>query len=305
MPDTTQSTDAPRVSIVTAFYNAAPFLTETIGSVLSQDFDDFEYLLVDDGSTDRSTAIAKDYQRKYPDVVRYVEHPGHANRGVAASRNVGIRKARGELVAILDGDDSWAPQKLREQVDVLDRHPNVDAVCGSTRYWRSWNGGQDEIVTSGHAQNRPVPPPEAVLGVYPLGRGSAPCPSDLLMRREAIEAVGGFEEDFTGSLQLYEDQAFLMKFYLERTVYFADKVWLDYRVHDHSCVAQAKRAGVTKEVRQHFFEWFQEYLMNSSRRHDLRIRLALARALLRNRFPKVTQILSPRRKIRRLFGSLD
>jgi glycosyltransferase involved in cell wall biosynthesis len=294
---TRQSANAPRISVVTALFDAEPFIAETIESVLAQDYGDFEYLLVDDGSTDGSTGIAKNYQRKHPDLIRYLEHPGHANRGAAASRNFGIGEARGELIAILDADDRWAPQKLREQVDILDRYPEVDAVCGTARYWQSWEGGEDALVPSGHAHNRPVRPPEAVVAVWPLGRTTAPCPSDLLMRRRAIEAIGGFEEGFTGPLQLYEDQAFLTKFYLRNTFYFSDKVWLDYRVHDQSCVAQTRRAGRRDEVRRHFLEWLESYLGKTRHRNDLRIRMALARALFRYRHPTARRVLNVPRRI--------
>jgi glycosyltransferase involved in cell wall biosynthesis len=296
MPKMSQSTIAPRISIVTAFFNAEPFIAETIESVLAQDYRDFELLLVDDGSTDGSTSIAKDYARKHPGVIRYLEHVEHANRGAAASRNLGLREARGEFVATLDADDCWAPGKLREQVTILERHPEVDAVCGTARYWRSWEGGEDRLVPSGHARNRPVPPPEAILAVWPLGPSTAPCPSDLLMRRSAMQAIGGFEESFVGPLQLYEDQAFLTKFYLAKTIFFSDKVWLDYRVHDRSCVAQTRRSGMRDEVRHHFLEWLEGYLKKSSRRYDLRIRMALKRALFRYRHPKLSSIVRTLRR---------
>lgn len=302
MPDTSSSTSEPRVSVISIFFNAERFFAEAIDSVLAQDFRDFELLLVDDGSSDASTGIAKDYEAKFPGVVRYLEHPGHANRGMSATRNLGVQAARGELVAFIDSDDRWAPEKLREQVEILDRFPEVDAVCGTACHWRSWDGGKDELQPSGHARNRPIRPPEALLRVYPLGAATSPCPSDLLIRRSAVQAVGGFEESFTGPLQLFEDQAFLTKFYLERTIYFDDRVWLDYRVHDQSCVAETRRAGLQQDVKRHFLEWFEQHLDESSRRNDVRIRLALSRALFKVRHPHLTRVLRARRKLARALG---
>lgn len=278
----------PRVSVVSSFFNVEKFLGKTIESVLAQDFEDFELLLVDDGSTDASTHIAKGYAMRHPGRIRYLEHPGHANIGACAGRNLGIRHARGQFIAIIDGDDRWRPSKLREQVALLDRMREVDAVCGAVNYWSSYAGGDDTIIPTGHVLDRPIAPPDALLQVYPLGKADPPCPSDLLMRRWIVEAIGGFEEAFVGPLQLYEDQAFLAKLFLHGTVYFDSRVWLDYRIHDNSCTARAERDKSQPESRRYCLEWFADYLAKTGRRHDPRIRLALMRALRPYRHPRLS-----------------
>ncbi len=197
-------------------------------------------------------------------------------------------QARGEFVAFIDADDRWAPGKLREQLEIFDRFPEVDAVAGATRYWSSWSGGKDAVVSTGHVQDRAIRPPEGLLKIYPLGQAEPPAPSDLMLRRSAVEAVGGFEESFTGPLQMYEDQAFLMKFYLEGTIYLASNVWLDYRVHDQSCTAMVARNGLAREVRRHCLEWFEGYLRGTRFRYHPLIRLALFRALRPYRYPRIT-----------------
>ncbi len=186
----------PRISVVMIFFNSERYITDAIDSVLAQTFTDFELLLVDDGSTDTSSAIARDYADRNPTRVRYLEHEGHANRGMSAARNLGLRNAVGEFVALIDSDDVWRPNKLAEQLRIMELHPGLGMVCGAVRYWESWAGGEDRIVPSGHVQDRSIPPPEAMLRVYPLGTGAAPCPSDLLMRRELMMSLGGFEEQF-------------------------------------------------------------------------------------------------------------
>src|SRR2546427_10186945 len=97
----------PLVSVVIIFWNAERFLQEAFASVFAQTYPTWELLLVDDGSSDESTAIAQRYVEHHPGQVRYLEHPGHANRGMSASRNVGIRHARGPYIAFLDADDVW------------------------------------------------------------------------------------------------------------------------------------------------------------------------------------------------------
>ena len=280
---------SPRVSVICSFFNAERFLEETIESVLAQDYRDFELLLVDDGSMDESARFARGHAAREPARIRYLEHTGHANRGTTVSRNLGIKEARGELLAFIDADDCWRPSKLKDQVALLDRMPEVDAVCGAVNFWASHNGGEDQIIPSGHVFNRPVEPPEALLKVYPLGKADPPCPSDLLMRRSSAEAIGGFEESFIGPLQLYEDQAFLAKFFLEGTIYFADQVWLDYRLHEQSCTARVVREGLGPDVRRHCLEWFEAYLAGTRHKYDLRVRLALLRALRPYRHPHLSR----------------
>lgn len=278
----------PRVSVVCPFFNAQAYLAEAIESVLAQGYRDFELLLVDDGSTDGSRSIAGGFADRDPDRVRILEHEGRANRGTTVSRNLALGQAQGELVAFIDADDRWRQSKLADQVALLDRLPGVHAVCGAVNFWSSHAGGADVVVPTGHARNRPVAPPEALLEVYPLGKADPPCPSDLIMRRSIVDAIGGFEEEFTGPLQLYEDQAFLAKFFLEGTIYFDDRVWLDYRLHEGSCTARVNRAALQPEMRRYCLEWFEKYLGGTRHRPDPRIRLALMRALRPYRRPRLS-----------------
>jgi glycosyltransferase involved in cell wall biosynthesis len=289
----------PRVSVITIFYNAAEFLGEAIESVLGQEYRDFELLLVDDGSNDASSAIAQAFADREPARIRCLHHPGSENRGMSASRNLGIREARGELVAFIDSDDRWRHNKLAGQIAIFDRLPGVDACCGSVNYWRSWAGGEDEVIRTGHVQNRAVDPPEAILALYPLGKAAAPCPSDLMVRRSTALALGGFEESFTGPLQMYEDQAFLAKLYLEGIIYFDERCWLDYRRHDASCVATVSRDGRYHEVRRHFLEWLAAYLSDRPHLQQPALMTALNRALFPYRHPHIGQPLRAAGKLLR------
>jgi glycosyltransferase involved in cell wall biosynthesis len=275
--------------VICIFLNAERFIEEAIESVLAQDFRDFEIILVDDGSTRACTTIARDYAARYPSSIRYLEHPAHQNRGMSASRNLGLSAARGEFVAFIDADDVWGETKLTEQLAIMDDFPDLGMVCGAARYWSSWNGGNDVIVPTGHVHNTIVSPPEAALALYPLGRASAPCPSDLLLRREVVAALGGFEEHFTG---MYEDQGFLAKLYLSALVYFSDRVWIKYRQHDDSCMAEVMRQGLYDEVRLYFLNWLGAYLQTMPQPPDRRVFAALRRALWRYRHPAVHAMTS-------------
>ena len=250
-----------RVSVITTFLNGEAFIAEAIDSVLAQSFHSFELILVDDGSTDASSAVARRYAEAHPDRVRYLDHPQHANRGLSASRNAGISVARGSLIAFNDVDDVWLPDKLRDQVSILDAHPRAGLIAGANFYWDSWEGGEDRTTLVGHVQNQVVDPPGALLSLYPLGKAEAPTPSCLIVRRSVVESVGGFEASYTGRLQLYEDQAFLTKVYLRTPVYFSDRTWFKYRQHDTSIMSKTIKAGHYNAVRQHFLAWFARHLI--------------------------------------------
>src|SRR5215207_8996520 len=125
----------PLVSIITPFYNVEAYLAETIESVIHQDYVNWELILIDDGSSDASTAIAKSYADKFPSKIFYLEHSNHSNRGAAASRNEGISMAKGELISFLDSDDCLLPNKLQEQVALFKQMPEASVICESTKYW--------------------------------------------------------------------------------------------------------------------------------------------------------------------------
>ncbi|QEH36387.1 Putative glycosyltransferase EpsE [Aquisphaera giovannonii] len=281
--DLTPSAAAPLVSVVTIFLDAGAFLEEAIRSVFGQTYTHWELLLVDDGSTDRSSAIARDYAGREPGKVRYLEHPGHVNRGMSASRNLGIRCARGGLIALLDADDVWLPRKLEEQVAILASRPEVGMVIGRSRYWFGWTGraedaGRDAAPEYDVAAGSIVDPPGLLRINYPLGGGTAPCPSDILFRADLVARHGAFEEAFVGDLQLYEDQAFLAKVYLKEKVYVSGETWDLYRQHRGSCVSQVKRAGRYHAVRARYLRWLAEYLEREGCR-DPDVLRAMKRAL--------------------------
>src|SRR5215510_12099685 len=155
----------PLVSAIIIFLNEEKFLQEAIESVFAQTYDQWELLLVDDGSTDASTAIARRYAEQYPEKVRYLEHVGHQNRGMSAARNLGVRNAKGEYIAFLDADDVWLPLKLEQQVAILNSQPEAAMVYGNTLYWYSWTKNpedlkRDRIPKLGVPPNTLVKPPE-------------------------------------------------------------------------------------------------------------------------------------------------
>ena len=155
------------VSVVVIFLDEARFLGEAVESVLAQTYDAWELLLVDDGSTDGSSELARAYAARDPARVRYLEHPSHRNLGMSASRNLGLGEARGQYVAFLDADDALYPQVLAEQVTTIEAHPEAAMVYGPSVWWYSWTGdpkdaGRDIPQPLGIAPNQLIEPPRLV-----------------------------------------------------------------------------------------------------------------------------------------------
>ena len=255
----------PLVSIVLIFLNEKRFLNEAVQSVLAQTFDDWELLFVDDGSSDGSSAIARRYAEQMPEKVRCFEHPGHANRGMSASRNLGIRNARGKYVAPFDGDDVWLPEKLREQVGILEAHPEVALTYGLLRLWYSWTGRPEDAHRDclfgtnrrGHAPNanRIVQPPEQ-LAIFLRDLWYIPC--SVLVRRSVLLQVGGYEDSFA---DLFEDAVVWAKVCLHHPIYVSDKCSYLYRRHSDNTTLILHREGKGPAARERYLERVEQYFL--------------------------------------------
>jgi glycosyltransferase involved in cell wall biosynthesis len=217
---------------------------------------------VDDGSSDQSTHLARQFANGHPRKVHYVAHPAHQNLGMSASRQLGISKARGEYVAFLDSDDVWLPNKLTEQVAILEGCPEAGMVYGNTLYWSTWsarqgpsNGRDDFIPRLGVTPNRVVEPP-TLLPLFLHGDAAVPCTCSVLVRRQALEQTGGFEVRFR---HLYEDQVFYAKVCLELPVFVSDRCWDKYRQYPGSACATAD-ATRERAARIEFLRWLESYL---------------------------------------------
>jgi glycosyltransferase involved in cell wall biosynthesis len=257
-------TGSPLVSVVVPFWNVKPFIGEAIDSLLAQTFQSWELLLIDDGSSDGSTEIAKRYAERFPGRIRNLEHESHQNRGVAASRNLGIRHAKGQYIAFLDADDVWFPNKLARQTAILESEPDAAMVCGPSQFWYSWTGRPEDIARDYVKDLRIAPaglvkPPTLLLSHLTRGTFVAN-PSTIIIRREALERVGGFEESFIGPVQTFEDVAFLAKVQLKESVFVATECWSRYRRHENSLLSILISTGNFPAGRLFYLNWLEDYL---------------------------------------------
>jgi len=256
---------SPLVSIIMPFYDTPPaFMREAVESVLAQTYGNWELLMVDDGSGPESTAVARQFAAEHPERIRYLEHPGHANRGISASRQLAVLRAQGALFGILDADDLWLPEKLEEQVAIMTAHPGVGVCYGNTRYWHSWTGrpedaDADYVPDLGLASDTTCPPPD-LLRLFLRGVAAIPCTCSLIVTRQAMELSGGFDPSYTG---MYEDQVFYARLCLRVAVRVSDRTWDWYRQHPGSICHATSRDGDVARKHLDYLRWLADYV----RRH--------------------------------------
>ena len=130
----------PRFSIIVPLYNKAPYVRKALESIASQTYRDFELIIVDDGSTDNSLEVVNEYIRDVLcvmyDVCKNVRVIHQKNSGVAAARNNGVAKSKGEFVCFLDADDWWEPSYLEEMLRLIKEYPDTGIYASNYIYYK-------------------------------------------------------------------------------------------------------------------------------------------------------------------------
>jgi glycosyltransferase involved in cell wall biosynthesis len=191
----------PLVSVIIPTYNRGWIIKEAIDSVMAQDFVGYELIVVDDGSTDNTPDILGAYGRDIC-VLR------QSNKGVSAARNHGIRASSGGLIAFLDSDDLWLPQKLSRQADFFDTHPQA-MICQTEEQWIR-NGARVNPKKRHHKFSGMI-----------FERSLELClvsPSAVMLRRSLFDTVGIFDE----SLPACEDYDLWLRVSCRYPVYLID-----------------------------------------------------------------------------------
>jgi len=268
----------PMVSAIIIVFNGAEFLRDAIDSIVGQTLGDWELIVVDDGSTDASAAIAQEYIVARPRQIRLVRHKDGRNHGMSAARNLGIAAASGKYIGFLDADDEWLPNKLFEQVALLEADPALGMIYGRTTIWYSWQSQPSDRdfhydlgVVPGRAYHPPHLFESLLLNVY-----QTPTTCNALFSRHVALQVGGFDNAFKG---MFEDQVFFAKVMMTAPVFVSDAVWAKYRQHAKSASAVSQNTGADEAARLRFLRWTVKYL---ARQRDVNIRtwLKVCRALL-------------------------
>lgn len=221
----------PKISIIIPAYNAAAYVADAVHSALAQTWLDKEVIVVDDGSTDASAAIAG----SIPGVTCLRQ----ANAGVSRARNHGVRHSSGELVAFLDADDVWLPDKLEAQVRLFKNYPDCDLVCanfvevpGSQVPTRWPDNGK---CLSSHSCTSALE--SSFLDPF-FGT------STVIVRRTAFDRVGGFDE----KLPYAEDIDFFLRVLIECPVVAKIDTIMVYKREVEGSLSQDSTAGYVKLI---------------------------------------------------------
>jgi glycosyltransferase involved in cell wall biosynthesis len=232
----------PRVSVIIPTYNRANIIKRAITSVLSQSYQNFEIIVVDDGSTDNTAEIVKNMEDKR---IIYLQHP--VNKGTpAAARNTGILESRGDLIGFVDSDDEWLPEKLHKQVDKFD---SVSDKVG--------------LIYGGFTVNN-EDTEQIIAHVYPQKRGnllkemlkmSGPPWSSLttLIRKECIQEIGLFDEN----LRIGEDRDMFVRIAQRYEFDFVPEIVAKLYRASHGLTADRLRVF---EAQSKFIDKYNSYL---------------------------------------------
>ena len=223
----------PVVSILTPVYNASLYLDDCVESVIAQTYQNWELLIIDDGSTDDSLQRAMKWAER-DQRIKVFHHPHNKNKGVSATRNLGIRHAKGKYIALLDSDDLWLPEKLEKQISVMERDPELVVA-----YSKAITIDQDGVDLDESVHNYDFP---RICGLGNPGRSDnaveqyitrelwMPC-SSVVMRSDVLRNIKGFDE--TLSTQV-EDALLFTIITSKGPVYFTDEILVKYRMHPQS-----------------------------------------------------------------------
>ena len=209
----------PLISVVIPCYNSEKYIEDTIKSVLNQSYQNFEIIVVDDGSTDGTTAIIKKMEGMDRRIKFYkINHSGRPS----VPRNFGVRKSVGNLIAFLDSDDLWSKEKLKYQTEYLAGSTEVSFV-----YSMSHSFG-DVNLFSDLYELLPLPFRAARNREELMRIGNTITLSSVLIRKESFEKAGGFDED---PEQKLEDYDLWLRLSETSKFHFIPRIHVYYRIH--------------------------------------------------------------------------
>lgn len=219
-----------KVSVIIPTYNCAQYISEAIDSVLQQTYQDFEILIIDDGSHDTTREIVKRYAAKHSNKIRYFFQE---NKGPAAARNKGLRESGANYIALLDADDLWLPNRLKEGVSILDQMPDVGLVHSATI----------RIDENGKFLEKPKRNSRFLSGSiakFLLTRKAHISSPTVLFKKECIEKAGYFDEN--PQCIGVEDRDLWIRIAKAYKIFYIPQALAYYRIHKRSLSNNSEKA---------------------------------------------------------------
>jgi glycosyltransferase involved in cell wall biosynthesis len=228
------------VDVIIPAFNAARYLPLAMESVASQTFDDWQTVLVDDGSTDNTAEVMAPFLDRFGSRIRYIKQ---INRGVSEARNTAIRASTSEFLALLDADDVWLPCRLEESLKVLTERPEAGLAYGlitvidaEGRIGSTWVGNPK------HSEGYIAP------HIY-MRKVELPSPT-ITLRRKCVDEVGLFDETMSAT----EDRDLWLRIALRYEVAFVPKILAYYRASPGSLSTDSQRLleAQLQFIRKHY-----------------------------------------------------
>ena len=253
-----------KVSVIIPVFNQGQYLQEAVNSANQAEVG--EILIIDDGSTDHSLSVAKELEAEIS-AVKVLCHPQNQNRGVSASRNLGIANARFPYIAFLDADDIYLPHRFEEQLSILENDLSCHAVYGWAEEWNQdftqairKLGVESEVLSTDIFE-------ELLLG----RKGHFHTPS-VLIRKSLFEKVGSFDE----SLKLHQDTELWLRLTWQSLWVSSGKEMLAY-VRKHPKNNSNQRSTLsTKHLWKRVLLYFEDKSLSSRQYYLMLLRLATA-----------------------------
>jgi glycosyltransferase involved in cell wall biosynthesis len=255
MPDNLDQN--PYVSVVIPLYNGGNFIDATLHSVLAQSYKSVEVLIVDDGSADDGPLKVARIAERHPEKVRLLYHADHGNHGIAASRNLGIRSAKGVYVGFIDQDDIWLPQRLGKQIDAFEQFPDAGVVYGQCSYVDD-EGNEIEMAGGTKTFGKGIAGPPQEIFRNLINEDIVPNLT-VLVKKACLERVGLFDE---GPRYEYEDWLLLSKLAFYYKFVFIPEVLAQWRSHSGNYSAQIFTSGKYSHAEENCTITLFSFLLN-------------------------------------------
>ncbi|MHC5183919.1 MAG: glycosyltransferase family 2 protein [Planctomycetota bacterium] len=216
------------VSVVMTSYNHEKFLPDAIDSVLNQTYEDFELIIIDDASSDRSQEIIGHFQQKDPRI-RPIFHD--RNMGISRTTNDGFMAAKGEYVAYVQSDDLWIPDKLEKQLTILEGNPDLVVWSDAAIIDEMGNSTGRLFTEKYHAECKP----KSGNLFLSLSRSNYICGQSMILKTQVAQAI-----QFDPGFVYANDYKFMLELSRQCDFYFINEPLVQYRIHGDNSITKNK-----------------------------------------------------------------
>jgi len=278
--------DNPKVSILIPLYNAEKYIAETIESCLAQTYDNIEIIIVDDGSTDKSLSIAKEYEKDYKNIKVVTQQ----NSGASAARNWAFELSSGDFIQYLDADDLLHPDKIRLQIEVLKNEDKRTLAFGK---WGIFYKSIENVRWKEPPVNKNYDNPKQFL-IDLWASGLTVVVYAWLISRKLVEESGGWNENLSSN----DDGEFSARvvLYAKKIIFVESSVGYYRKDNENSLSKQVSREALESKLNS--LGLYVELMKNDIKNPEVQRSLALLHSRFLNKIPPLYKDISSEVKYR-------